>query len=51
MCFAHPLFYYSVILSNTKDLITSTLCTQILRFAQNDTKKIYNYTKKNYLCN
>ena len=29
--------YHSVILSNAKDLIASTLCIQILRFAQNDT--------------
>ncbi len=27
-----------VILSNAKDLITPTSCTQILRFAQNDNK-------------
>ena len=29
--------YHSVILSEAKDLITSTLCIQILRFTQNDT--------------
>ena len=28
--------YHCVILSNAKDLITSTLCLQILHFAQND---------------
>jgi len=31
--------YHSVILSNAKDLVTSTLCIQILHFVQNDTTK------------
>ena len=31
------LAYHSVILSNAKDLITFTLCIQILHCAQNDT--------------
>ena len=29
--------YHSVILSNAKDLISSTLCIQILHYVQNDT--------------
>ena len=31
------LAYHSVILSNEKDLITSTLCIQIFHYVQNDT--------------
>ena len=36
-CVIMKFAYHRVILSNAKDLITSTLCIQIFRFAQNDT--------------
>jgi len=37
VCVEMKFAYHSVILSNAKDLITSTLCIQILHYVQNDT--------------